>query len=110
MATNIITIIKPVIYGAVVIFLLFWFGFIIRWVLLKTGIWKAIKQIFNWVLRRKPSEEVYEEVTKMVAEGKSLKDIAEVFSKYPLKKQKQYIQVYYEILKMQEKELKGGLK
>lgn len=102
---SIVEIIKPVIYGAVILFLTGWFFFVMYWIVKDTGMLDLILKLLK--IKKQPSKEIYREVAEKIIKGKSFTEIMQSATKYDKKVQQQYIEVYLDLTK---NNLKGGKK
>lgn len=91
-------------------------GIIIRWgfgIVVGIGFIGWIIYLFYWVLKqfglfkKKPKQEIYQEIINKIDEGKSFNDILP--TNINKKQQEQYINAYLDI-KEAEKEIEGGKK
>lgn len=90
---------RSIIMGVVILFLVFWIFWVIWWVIKNLGMLKMFKR------KPKIDEYAYMKVLEMLEEGKNWTAIAEHFSKYPFKEQQKYINAYFEIKGELEKEV-----
>lgn len=88
-------ILISIVKGAVALAFVIWILYLFYWVFKKIGFFRLFEA--------SPSEEIFKEILDKQQEGKSFDEIFQEVTKYPRKKQKQYITAYIKI-----NELKGG--